>query len=91
MPKNHYYTLKAEEAPFKPSALSKVFPQKEDTMHYEVRTMPDGLYIVVDAEGKKVTQHYTFDDAKGVSDHMNRKLEHEQNKSLLYSSKLKSE
>ena len=58
---------------------------------YEVRTMPDGLYIVVDAEGKKVTQHYTFDDAQRVSDHMNRKLEHEQNKSLLYSSKLKSE
>jgi hypothetical protein len=60
-------------------------------MQYEVRTMPDGLYIVVDAEGKKVTQHYTFDDAQRVSDHMNRKLEHEQNKSLLYSSKLKSE
>ena len=60
-------------------------------MQYEVRTMPDGVYIVVDAEGKKVTQHYTFDDAKRVSDHMNRKLEHEQNKSLLYSSKLKSE
>jgi len=58
---------------------------------YEVRTMPDGLYIVVDAEGKKVTQHYTFDDAQRVSDHMNRKVEHEQNKSLLYSSKLKSE
>jgi|TARA_R100000081_G_scaffold87718_1_gene58463 hypothetical protein len=58
---------------------------------YEVRTMPDGLYIVVDAEGKKVTQHYTYDDAKGVSDHMNRKLEHEQNKSLLYSGKLKSD
>ena len=58
---------------------------------YEVRTMPDRLYIVLDAEGKKVTQHYTFDDAQRVSDHMNRKLEHEQNKSLLYSSKLKSE
>ena len=32
---------------------------------YEVRTMPDGLYIVVDAEGKKVTQHIPLTMPKG--------------------------
>ena len=60
-------------------------------MQYEVRTMPDGLYIVVDAEGKKVTQHYTFDDAQRVSDHMNKLAEYKKEQSLLYSTELKSE
>tara|TARA_R100001163_G_C4987850_1_gene141575 strand:- start:406 stop:660 length:255 start_codon:yes stop_codon:yes gene_type:complete len=30
--KNQYQTLKGEEAPFKPEALSKIFPQKENAM-----------------------------------------------------------
>ena len=30
--KNQYQTLKGQEAPFKPEALSKVFPQKEVSM-----------------------------------------------------------
>ena len=30
--KNQYQTLKGEEAPFKPEALSKIFPQKEVAM-----------------------------------------------------------
>ena len=60
-------------------------------MQYEVRTMPDGVYIVVDSEGKKVTQHYTFDDAKRVSAHMNKLAEYKKEQSLLYSTELKSE
>jgi len=53
--------------------------------------MPDGVYIVVDAEGKKVTQHYTFDDAKRVSAHMNKLADYKKEQSLLYSTEMKSE
>ena len=36
-------------------------------MQYEVRTMPDGVYVVV-AEGKTVTQHNSYTDAQRASD-----------------------
>ncbi len=62
----------------------------EEAMQYEVRTMPDGLYVVV-ADGKPVTHHNSYTDAQRVSDHMNRLEEHKQKQSLLYSTKMKSE
>jgi thioredoxin-like negative regulator of GroEL len=62
----------------------------EEAMQYEVRTMPDGVYVVV-ADGKTVTQHNSYTDAQRVSDHMNRLAEHKQKQSLLYSTELESE
>ena len=59
-------------------------------MQYEVRTMPDGVYVVV-AEGKTVTQHNSYADAQRVSDHMNRLMEHKQKDTLYNSIELKSE
>lgn len=59
-------------------------------MQYEVRTMPDGLYVVV-ADGKTVTQHNSYADAQRVSDHMNRLMEHKQKDTLYNSVELKSE
>jgi len=59
-------------------------------MQYEVRTMPDGVYVVV-ADGKTVTQHNSYADAQRVSDHMNKLAEHKKEQSLLYSTELKSE
>jgi len=44
-------------------------------MLYEVRTMPDGVYVVV-ADGKPVTQHNSYTDAQRVSDHMNKLAEY---------------
>ena len=38
--KHQYETLKGEEAPFKPEALSKIFPQKEVAMQDEKQTVP---------------------------------------------------
>lgn len=58
--------------------------------NYEVRTMPDGVYVVV-ADGKPITQHSSFLDAKRVSDHMQRLEEHKQKESLLYTTEMKSE
>lgn len=52
--------------------------------------MPDGVYVVV-ADGKPVTQHSSFLDAKRVSDHMQRLEEHKQKESLLYTTEMKSE
>lgn len=59
-------------------------------MQYEVRTMPDGLYVVV-ADGKPVTHHNSYADAQRVSDHMNRLMEHKQKETLYNSTELKSE
>ena len=59
-------------------------------MQYEVRTMPDGVYVVV-ADGKTVTQHNSYTDAQRVSDHMNKLAEYKKEQSLLYSTELKSE
>ena len=59
-------------------------------MQYEVRTMPDGLYVVV-ADGKPVTHHNSYTDAQRVSDHMNRLMEHKQKDTLYNSTELKSE
>ena len=44
-------------------------------MQYEVRTMPDGVYVVV-TDGKTVTQHNSYADAQRVSDHMNKLAEY---------------
>jgi len=62
----------------------------EKNMQYEVRTMPDGVYVVV-GDGKPVTTHSSHLDAQRVSDHMNRLEEHKQKQSLLYSTELESE
>ena len=62
----------------------------EEAMQYEVRTMPDGVYVVV-GDGKPVTTHSSHLDAQRVSDHMNRLEEHKQKQSLLYSTEMKSE
>ncbi len=59
-------------------------------MQYEVRTMPDGVYVVV-ADGKTVTQHNSYADAQRVSDHMNKLADYKKEQSLLYSTELKSE
>ena len=61
-----------------------------NNMLYEVRTMPDGVYVVV-ADGKTVTQHNSFADAQRVSDHMNKLAEYKKEQSLLYSTELKAE
>lgn len=61
-----------------------------NNMLYEVRTMPDGVYVVV-ADGKTVTQHNSYADAQRVSDHMNKLAEYKKEQSLLYSTEMKSE
>ena len=64
--------------------------QEEFMTSYEVRTMPDGVYVVV-ADGKTVTQHNSYADAQRVSDHMNKLADYKKEQSLLYSTELKSE
>tara|TARA_R100000329_G_C7513454_1_gene180894 strand:+ start:117 stop:338 length:222 start_codon:yes stop_codon:yes gene_type:complete len=73
--------MRKERAPFKPEALRKIFPHLfkeekpiEQNQKSHVRTMPDGIYIVV-ANGKRITQHYSYADAKRVSDHYNKKVD----------------
>lgn len=71
--------MRKERAPFKPEALRKIFPhlfeeEKPIEQKYQVRTMPDGIYIVV-AEGKTITQHNSYADAKRISDHYNKKVD----------------